>query len=150
MSLKQKIDADLKAAMLSGDKILTTTLRGIKSSILDEEIKQGARQQGLSDTDIVGILSKEAKKRQESADVYLQAGDRSRAANELAEKEVITNYLPEQLSEVELEKLADQLILELGNDPKSMGQIIGQIKAQTQGAADGAIIARIVKGKLQQ
>ena len=67
MSVKQQIDQDLKTAMLGGDKTLTMTLRGLKSSILNAEIEQGKRESGLSDDESINVLSKEAKKRQESA-----------------------------------------------------------------------------------
>lgn len=148
MSLKQAIDADLKTAMLSGEKDLTTTLRGLKSSILDEEIKRGLRGTGLSDEAVIELLGREAKKRQESADLYEQAGDETRANKEFEEKKVIEQYLPEQLSEVEIMSLIDSAINKIGKEQRNMGQIIGFVKSETKGMADGATIARLVKEKL--
>jgi uncharacterized protein YqeY len=74
-STKQQIDADLKTAMLAGDKTLVTTLRGLKSAILYVEVAENAREKGLPEDAVVAILQKEAKKRQESADLYLQGGN---------------------------------------------------------------------------
>jgi uncharacterized protein YqeY len=149
MSLKQQIDSDIKQAMLAGNKTLVTTLRGLKSSILNEEVAKGVRDKGLSDEDITTLFVKEAKKRQESADLYKQGGNIDKAAAELAEKELIEKYLPEQMSEEELSVLVDEAIEQTGNDPAKMGQIIGAVKQKAGASADGAVIARLVKEKLQ-
>jgi len=150
MAIKQQIDKDLKRAMLAGDKTLTTTLRGLKSAILNVEIAKGSRDSGLSDDDIIDILAKESKKRQESADLYKQGGNQERADAELQEKQVIEKYLPEQLSEDELIKVVDEVMA--NTDAKTMqqmGQVIGAVKQKVGAAADGAVIARLVKEKLQ-
>src|SRR6185369_11783185 len=97
--LKVRIDQDLKTALLAGDKTLATTLRGLKSAILYVEVAKGVRDEGLSDEEIVTLLAKEAKKRQESADLYVQGGSQERADAELAEKKAIEVYLPQQLSD---------------------------------------------------
>lgn len=150
MSIKEQIDQDLKQAMLGGDKTLVTTLRGLKSAILYAEVAKGARAGGLSDEDTIDVLSKEAKKRQESADLYRQGGSNERAAAESQEKVVIEKYLPAQLSEAELQTLIDQAMAKIGDTSmQSMGKIIGEVKAQSKGAADGATIARLVKERLQ-
>jgi uncharacterized protein len=149
MNIKQQIDQDLKAAMLGGDKTLTTTLRGLKSALLYAEVAAGKRDSGLDAPVIIDILSKEAKKRQESADLYRQGGNDERAEAELAEKQVIERYLPAQLSDEELMSLVDQAISELdASGPQAMGQVIGKVKAATRGQADGARIATIVKERL--
>lgn len=150
MSLKQQIDQDLKTAMLAGDKPLVSTLRGIKSAILYVEVAKGVRETGgLSDVDIIEVLTKESKKRQESADLYAQGGNQERRALELQEKNVIDKYLPAQLSEAELAAIVAEVIQELGvGDMKGMGQVIAEVKQRTRGAAEGALIARLVKEKL--
>lgn len=150
MSLKQKLDQDLKTAMLAGDKTTTTTLRGLKSAILNVEIEKNVREKGLSDEEVTAVLSKEAKKRQESADLYVQGGNQDMADKELAEKILIEKYLPEQIGAEELSKIVDQAIAELGQDPGKMGQIIGAVKQKAGGQADGGTIARLVKDKLAQ
>lgn len=148
--LKDRLDQDLKTALLAGDKDLATTIRGLKSVILYEEVAKGARDTGLSDEDIVVLLSREAKKRQESADLYAQGGDEARAKTELAEKQVIEKYLPAQLSDDDLAKLIDDAIKEAGEGegPQIMGKVIGAVKQKVAGQADGARIATMVKQRL--
>ncbi len=149
MSVKQQIDDDLKAALLSGDKTLATTLRGVKSAILNAEIASHKRDSGLSEDELIQVLSKEAKKRQESADLYARGGNTDRQQAELAEKRFIEKYLPEQISEKELAKMVDEVISQVGKDVAKMGQIIGQVKQTAGVTADAAVIARLVKDKLQ-
>jgi uncharacterized protein YqeY len=150
MAIKQRIDADLKAAMLGGDKTLANMLRGLKSAILYVEVAKGSRESGLSDAETIEVLSKEAKKRQESIDLYKQGGNEERAAAELAEKQAIEQYLPPQLSEEELAGIIDRAIQDTGaQGMQAMGQVIGAVKQQTAGQADGATIARLVKERLQ-
>ncbi len=151
MAIKQQIEDDLKQAMLAGDKVLTTTLRGLKSAILNVEIAKNAREQGLSEPEVVDVLSKQAKQRQESADMYTQGGGDDRAAAELAEKAVIEKYLPKQMDEAELNTIIDQAINETkAAGMQAMGQVIGLVKQKTAGQADGATIARLVKEKLAE
>lgn len=149
MGLKQQIDTDLKTAMLAGNKTLVTTLRGLKSVILYEEVAQNMREAGLPDDEITNLLAKEAKKRQESADLYAQGGDKERQNAELEEKSIIEKYLPKQLSETEINKLIDEAITKTGNNQQNMGQIIGQVKQAAGAGADGAVIARLVKERLE-
>lgn len=149
--LKARIDQDLKTALLAGDKVLATTLRGLKSVILYAEVAEGSREQGLGDDAIIVLLSKEAKKRQESADLYSQGGNEEKAAAELSEKKVIESYLPTQLSDEELSSIVDETIKALGADgPSAMGQVIGAVKQKTAGQADGGRIAQLVKQHLEQ
>ncbi len=149
MSISKEIDADLKTAMLAGDKTLATTLRGLKSVILYEEVAKGVRDTGLDDDLVVALLSKEAKKRQESADLYTQGGNQEKADSELAEKVVIEKYLPAQMSEEELATVIDEAIEASGaTTMQQMGQVIGVVKAKAGPAADGSKIAQIVKEKL--
>ena len=148
MGLKQQIEDDIKVAMLAGDKTLVTTLRGLKSAILNVEVAKGLRDSGLPEAEITDILVKEAKKRQESADMYIQGNATERAEAEKQEKIIIEKYLPKQLTEAELQIVIDGIIAEIGNSPQQMGQIIGAVKAKTAGTADGALIAKLVKEKI--
>lgn len=148
MNIKQQIEQDLKAAMLAGEKTLVTTLRGLKGAILNVEIAQNARDTGLTDEQVVTLLQKEAKRRQESADLYLQGGNTEKQQDELAEKAVIEKYLPEQLSEADVTRLVDEAVATIGAEQKNMGQIIGQVRQKSGGNADGALIARLVKERL--
>jgi uncharacterized protein YqeY len=149
MTIKQQIEQDLKQAMLGGDKTLTTTLRGVKSAILDAEIAKGVRDKGLVEEEVIALLQKEAKKRQDSADLFKQGGNTEKAQAELAEKRQIETYLPAQLSENELSDIVEEAIKELGvSGPQAMGQVIGQVKQRTGGKADGGRIAAIVRERL--
>lgn len=147
--LEQRIEQDLKAALLSGDKQKATILRGLKANLLNVKVATGKRDSGLSDEEVQKELAKQSKQRQDSADIYKQGGDNNRAEAELAEKAIIDAYLPEQLSEQELNKIISDVISETGaSGPQAMGQVIGQVKARTGAAGDGATIARLVKEQL--
>lgn len=149
--LKTQIDKDLKAALLAGDKDLATTLRGLKSVILYVEVAKGVRDEGLPDDEIITLFTKEAKKRQESADFYVKGGNEERAQAEMREKEVIEKYLPAQLSDDELQKLVGDTVTELGvTDMQGMGQAIAKVKEKAGAGADGARIAALVKERLSR
>jgi|SRR5688572_23798694 len=149
--LKTQLDQDLKTALMAGDRTLATTLRGLKSVILYAEVAKGSREEGLSDEEIIGLLSKEAKKRQESADLYKQGGNEERAQAELAEKKVINGYLPQQMSDDELKQLVEEAVTELGaTSMQGMGQVIAAVKQKAGAQADGSRIAVIVKERLSQ
>ncbi len=150
MSLKEQIDQDLKTAMLAGAKAKVSLLRGLKSVVLNVEIAQNKRQDGLNDVEVISVLQKAAKQRQESADLYVQGGNQEKARAELDEKVMIEEYLPTQASEAEINNIVDKIITDTGaSGMHSMGQVIGQVKQKLGPGADGSIIARLVKEKLQ-
>lgn len=150
LTLEQKLEQDIKEALLAGDKTRATTLRGLKAVLLNVKVAQGKRETGLNDDEVLQVFGKESKKRQESADLYKQGGDEARAGAELAEKALIDSYLPAQLSEAEVAAMVDAVIKETGAaGPQAMGQVIGQVKARAGAAAGGALIARLAKEKLQ-
>ncbi len=149
MAIKDLINSDLKSAMLSGDKTLVTTLRGLKGVILNAEIAGNKRDTGLDEQSVIALLQKEAKKRQESAELYRQGDRNELAEKEDAEKKLIEKYLPKQLSEDEIKQLVDQEAEKIADlNPQKMGQLIGAVKSASGGAADGSIIARLVKEKI--
>ena len=150
VELKTRIDADLKAAMLSGDKTLTTTLRGLKGALLNAEIEAGKRQEGLTDSEAIAALRKEAKKRKESAELFRRGGNQEKADAELVELEVIEKYLPEMMSDEDVAKAVHAAIEQTGaGSIQDMGKVIGLVKNQLGDKADGSVIARITKEKLQ-
>lgn len=151
MSIKQQIDNDLKQAMLSGDKTLVTTLRGLKSAILYAEVAKGVKESGLEEAELIDLLGKEAKKRQESADLFERGGNQEKAQAERAEKNQIEKYLPSQLSDAELTEVVQSVINELGvSGPQAMGQVIGVVKQRVGGQADGGRIAAAAKEGLSK
>lgn len=151
MALGQRINDDLKAALLGGDRFVAEVLRGLKAAILNEEVAAGARETGLDDTRIEQIIAREVKKRNESATLYTDGGRAELAETERKEAEVLARYLPQQLSEAELQEIIDETIATLGvTDIKGMGQVIGAVKTKVGTSADGATVARLVKESLNK
>jgi len=149
MALEQQIDQDLKKALLNGEKLKVETLRGLKSVFLYAKVAAGTRGTDFTDEQLMPMLAKEAKKRQESIELYLQAGDEARAEKEQTEKAIIEDYLPKQLSEEELVLIVNEVMAQMDAEGMSaMGKVIAEVKQQTQGAADGALIAKLVKERL--
>jgi uncharacterized protein YqeY len=149
MALKQRIQDDLKAALLGGDRFVAETLRTLKAAILNEEVAQSKRDVGLNDDEIEKIIAKEVKKRNEAAALYDQNMREDSAANERREAEILGKYLPEQLNDAELKTIVDAKVAELeATGPQMMGQVIGAVKKEVGSRADGAMIAQLVKQAL--
>ena len=150
MALKEQINNDLKAALLGGDRFKGEVLRGLKSAILDEEVKQNKRDEGLDDTTIEQLIAREIKKRNDSATQYAAANRPELSEAELKEAEVIKAYLPAQVSEEEILAAIKKAIADLGvSDMSGMGQVIGAVKKELGNSADGSLIAQLVKNTLQ-
>jgi hypothetical protein len=145
--IESQIEQDLKSAMLARDSEKVSTLRGIKSVFLYAKVANGTKDKELSDEEAISLLQKEAKKRQESVDLYIQGGEQGRADKELSEKRLIEQYLPAKLSEEELNKVVEEFMS--ANPDANLGQIISAVKTKTAGSAEGGDIARVVKGKLE-
>lgn len=151
VSLKEQIQNDMKAALLSGNRFEGEVLRSLKAVVLNEEVSLGKREEGLDDSAIEKLIAKEVKKRQESIAIYRQNDRTDLAENEQREVEVLNQYLPKQLTEAELLELAKEVISQTGaSNPQQMGQVIGAIKVKAGAAADGAMVAKIVKDLLTQ
>jgi len=150
VALKDQINADLKTALLGGDRFKGDVLRGLKAVILDEEVKQNKRDEGLDDAVIEQLIAREVKKRNESATIYDGADRKELADNERAEAAIIVGYLPKQVSEEEIQSVVDKAIADLGvSGPAAMGQVIGAVKKELGNTADGATVAMLVKNTLQ-
>ena len=149
MNLKEKINENLKKAMLAKDEARVTTLRGLKSAILDVEVATNMREQGLPDDEIEKIVARELKKRKESYEIYTNNGRNDLADAEKYEIEVLNEYLPKQLSEDELREKIEEIVAGLDDGiPINMGMLIGKVKNSVGSAADGAMIAKLVKEKI--
>lgn len=149
MTLKAQLDNDLKAALLGGDRFRADVLRGLKAVILNEEVAKGKRDEGLDDATIEQLIAREVKKRLDSAQQYEAAGRPELVEAEKAESAVLEAYLPEQLSEEDIQATINDIITTLGiSGPQAMGQVIGAVKAKLGNAADGATVARLVKASL--
>ena len=145
MNLKQPIESDIKKAMLAKDKDTLRALRGIKSLILLAETEKGAGGE-LTEEAEIKLLTKAAKQRKESLEVYQQQGRDDLAATEAAELEVINRYLPQPLSQEALESKLKDIIAEVGaSGPQDMGKVMGKASKELAGKADGKTIAETVK-----
>ena len=148
MSLKEQIDQDIKQAMRDKNKDELTALRGIKSMILLAETEKGAGET-LSEETELKLLTKAAKQRKESAEIYGGENREELAGKEEFEYEVISRYLPAQLSDEELGAALDRIIQDSGAaGPKDMGKVMGMATKSLAGKADGKKIAALVKEKL--
>ena len=148
MSLKEKLQNDLTAAMRARDEIKSSTIRMILTSIKNEEVS-GKEARDLSDAEVITVLSREAKKRREAAEAFDQAGAKDRADQERAEGVVIAEYLPKQLSEDEVKALIAQAIAETGaNSPAQMGLVMKSLQPKTAGKANGGLVSSLVKAAL--
>ncbi|MCH7413464.1 GatB/YqeY domain-containing protein [Belliella sp. R4-6] len=148
MSLKLSVESEIKKAMLAKDKDRLRALRAIKSLIMLEETKGGAAE-SLSEDDEMKLLTKAAKQRRDSADIYKEQGREDLLAVELAELEIISEFLPKQLTEEELEVELKKIIAEAGAEgPKDMGKVMGLASKALAGKADGKAISVKVKSLL--
>ncbi len=143
MSLRDTLQADLVAAMKAGDDVKKTTLRAVMTSIKTAETSGGANE--LDNAAIEKLIATEVKQRTEAAEIYEEAGEAERAANEVAERTVLQSYLPEPLSAEELESLVTSVIEEGGYESKKdMGAAIKGVMAKAGGRADGKSVSAIV------
>jgi uncharacterized protein len=147
MPLKSIIDNDIKDAMRAKEQGKLIALRSIKSLILLEETKEG-RTQGteLTEAEEIAILSKAAKQRRESAEIFEKQGRQDLAEKEKAELEIIELYLPKQLSEAELKQALQAIIAKVGaSTAAEMGKVMGVASKELAGKADGKAISQMVK-----
>jgi uncharacterized protein YqeY len=145
MSLKERIDGDIKKAMLAKNKEELEALRSIKSMILLAETDKSAAGEISSDAESK-ILMKAAKQRKESADIFQQQNRADLADRELFQLDIISRYLPKQLSEDELKAAIQAIILEVGaKGPQDMGKVMGSATKKLAGTADGKLISETVK-----
>ena len=145
MDLFERVSADIKAAMLAKDKVRLETLRGIKKEFLEAKTAKGADGE-LSDDTAIRIMTKMAKQRRETAEIYSSQNRPELAQNELAEAVVIEEYLPRQLSEEELVAELKKIIEQTGaTSAKEMGKVMGVASKALAGRADGKAISAKVK-----
>ncbi len=147
MQLKERVTTELTASMKAGDKLRTETLRGIRALILEFEKSGVGREMNAEDE--LKMLMTAAKKRRESIDIYSKNNRPEQAAKEQAELEIITEYLPKQLSQEEIKKRVVEVIAETGvTGPAEINKVIRILMKEMKGKADGKLIQEIVKTKL--
>lgn len=148
MSLEQKVMTAIKEAMKAKDTNALTSLRAIKSAILLAKTESGSKE-GLTEEEELKLLQKQVKQRKDSAAIFEEQGRNDLAEPELAQAKVIEQFLPEQLSEEEIEKVVVDTIAQTGAEGmKDMGKVMGMVNGKLAGKADGKTIATIVKNKL--
>jgi uncharacterized protein len=148
MSLQDHIMTAMKLAMKSKDTVALTALRSVKSAILLAQTESGSKQ-SMSEAEEVKLLQKLVKQRQDSAAIFSKQDRADLAAPELAEAEIISQFLPEMLSESEVEKHVVAAIEKLGaTGMKDMGKVMGIVSQELAGKTDGKTISTLVKQKL--
>jgi len=151
MSLKTQLEADIKTALLGGDRFRADILRNLKAAMLSEEVAKNKRDEGLGDEEFEQVVAREVKKRLDSVQQYTDAARPELAEAEAAEAKILEAYLPAQLSEEEISVVVNETIAVLGvAGPQAMGQVMGAVKGKLGNTADGATIARLVKAALAQ
>ena len=149
-ALKDRLRADLTAAMYMRDELRASTIRMVLTAITNAEVA-GTEARELSDDDVIGVLSTEAKKRREAATAFAEGDRPEMAAKEQAEAAVIADYLPAQLSAEEIATLVADAIAKSGaaaDGMRGMGKVMGILTPQTKGRADGAALAAEVRRQL--
>ena len=148
--LKDRIRADLTASMKGRDQVRTRTLRMVLTEISKEEVS-GTSSRELDDAEIQRLLTREAKRRREAAEAFRDAGRTDQATAELAEGEVLAEYLPAQLDDAELTGLVAAAVAETGaSGPGAMGQVMKVVTPKVAGRAEGARVAAEVRRQLAE
>ena len=143
MTLKQRLQDDLKRAMREKDETRKLTLRMALAAVKYSEVERGKE---LTDADIQAILQKEVKQRRETLEQLEQVERPELAAAEQAELAILIEYLPKQFGREEIEDLARKVITELGAEgPAQMGQVMGTLMPQVKGQADGKLVSQVVR-----
>ena len=148
MSLQQEVMSALKEAMKAKDQTALTALRAVKSAILLAQTESGIKED-LTEEQELKILQKQVKQRKDSAAIYLDQGREDLASPELAEADIISQFLPEALSDEEIEKVVVATINQIGAEGmKDMGKVMGIVSKELAGQADGKTISNLVRQKL--
>ncbi len=147
--LSQQITEDMKTAMREKNTVALNTVRMLKSAIKNAAIEKGGADAELTDAEVMAVVRKEVKKRQDSIEQYEAAGRDELADQEKAEIEVLNGYLPEPLSEEEIASIVEAAIAEVGaTSRKEMGQVMKIVQEKTAGRADGKTLSQAVMSKL--
>ena len=148
MGLKEILRGDLTEAIRSRDELKSGTIRMVLTAITNEEVA-GKQARTLTEPELIIVLSREAKKRREAAEAFTDGGRLDRAEREKLEGELITTYLPRQLSNDELKQLISAAIIQSGAiGPSGMGQVMKIISPEIVGKADGGTVSALVKAAL--
>jgi uncharacterized protein YqeY len=146
-SIKDKIEEDMRRALVTRDKVKLSVTRLLKSEIRYKEIEKGAK---LSDEDVISVLSSSIKRHKDSIEQFQKGGREDLSAQEKAELEIIWEYMPKQLEEDELFEIVDEAIKEAEvSDPSGLGKVMKIIMPKVKGMADGKRVNELVSSKLK-
>jgi uncharacterized protein YqeY len=151
-ALKDRLRSDLVTSIKARDELRSSTIRMVLSAITNAEVA-GKEARELSDDDVIGVLSTEAKKRREAATAFADAGRAELSAKETAEAALIADYLPEQLGEAEIAEIVSAAITQTGaagEGMRAMGKVMGVVQPQVRGRADGGAVAAEVRRQLSR
>jgi hypothetical protein len=144
VSLRDRLDEELKAAMKSSDAMRRDSLRMVLAAVQKTE-KETTHGRALTDDEMIGVFTRELKVRHESVDTFRAGGREDLVAKEEAAIAVVSEFMPQQLSEAELRALVDQAIAETGAaSPRDMGKVMGWLSPKTRGKADGKAVSQLV------
>ncbi len=148
MTLAERIESAMRDAMRARDALRTQTLRMAMAAAHNQRIARGRE---LTDDEVVEVLSRQVKQRRESIAMYRDAGRDERATGEEAEAAILTEFLPQQLTEAEIEALAREAVATTGAaSPSDLGRVMGRLSPQTKGRADGRLVSEVVRRLLEQ
>ena len=148
MSLSQRLEAAMRDAMRAREEQRTQTLRMAMAAAHNQKIAKG---RDLTDDEVVDVLTKQVKQRRESIAMYRDAGRDDRAASEQAEAAILAEFLPQQLTEAEVEEMACAAIYETGaTSPGDLGRVMGSLSPRTKGRADGKVVSDVVRRLLAE
>ena len=153
MSLREKINQEFRAALKNKNKMLVSTLRLVLAAIKDKDIanRKGSNKEGIKESEIILLLKKMKKQREDSAALYEKGGRQELLDLEKKEIEIINSFLPKQLNEEETKKICKEVINSLGaSSIKDMGKIMGPLKQKYSDTLDFSKVNTIVKGLLNQ
>jgi uncharacterized protein YqeY len=146
MNFTEQINNDLKTAMKAHDKLSLSVIRMIKSDLLNEQGRTGNE---LTEADFAAVINRAYKQRKDSINEFQKAGRDDLVAETEAELKVVANYMPEQLSDEELQKIINDVIAETGATSKAdFGKVMGKLMPKVKGKADGSKVNEIVKNTL--
>ena len=151
MASKQQIQEDIKKALKEQNELSRSVLRMLLAEIVKSEIELGKKEEGLNEEEVGRIVLREIKKRAEAVEQYKKGGRDDLADQEVKEAAVLQEYAPKQASEEELNSLINDIIKDVGaKNPADMGRVIKEVMARVEGYADGSLVSRLVKEKLQE
>ena len=147
--LKDRIQDDMKQAMVARDEEKLSTIRMLKSAIQYFEIQKGGAGYEATDEDVIDVVGREIKKRREAVELYRQGGREDSAVKEEGEAKVLESYLPAQMSEEEVRTLVKEAVEQTGaSTPQDMGKVMGALIPKVKGKADATLVSNLVKETL--